>query len=145
MADRDERGRFLPDTTVGKETRFAPGNDASRKYDDSICDEMIAWFNEQAEENADYPTFERFARKIAGVTHDTLRIWAKEHARFSSAYAACKDIQREVLAVRTLGRVYDPTFAKFLAVNNLGMVDQSAVTVQGDEDKPLSVNISIRE
>ena len=141
--DRRPDGTLGPGTTIGINTRFKPGNDESLKYDDSYADEMVAWFVEQAETTAEYPTFERFARLIIGVTHDTLRVWAKKHPRFMSAYTACKDVQRDVISVRALGRVYDPTFAKFVATNNLGMVEASEVTVSGNADKPLSVEISI--
>lgn len=142
MADRDEHGRFLKGHDIGKETRFDFDNAAAVKYKDEYADKIVAWFAEKAELDADYPTFERFAREI-GVIHETMREWAKHFARFRSAYEACKDIQREVLAVRTLGRMYEPSFAKFLAINNLGMVDQTSVQVQGDTDKPLAVDIRI--
>ena len=142
---RDENGRFLPGTTPM--APFAPGNDLALKYKPDIPEAMVKWFETQAEESNRYPTFERFAHSI-GVLHSTLRYWRDHPERyegFANAYNACKEIQASVLTENTLGKLYEPSFAKFVATNTLGMVDQSAVTLQGNEDKPLTVKIDIAE
>lgn len=118
-------------------------NQNASKYKDEYPEAMIAWFRATAEDGLTYPTFEGFADSI-GVLTATLRNW-REHDCFDLAYARCLDIQRRLILQRALDRTYDSNFAKFVATNNLGMIEQSAVTVQGDAEKPLSVEISIRD
>ena len=140
---RDANGKFLPGTK--NMAPFAPGNDLALKYKPDIPEAMIKWFETQIEETNRYPTFERFARSI-GVLHVTLRYWRDHPERyegFANAYNACKEIQASVLTENTLGKLYEPSFAKFVATNTLGMVDQSSLTVQGNEEKPLAVSIEI--
>jgi hypothetical protein len=142
---RDANGHFMKGTKPI--APFMPDNDLTSKYSTDIPGKMIEWFEKQTEETNRYPTFERFARSI-GVLHATMKNWAKnpeKYEGFADAYATCKEIQASVLTENTLGKLYEPSFAKFVATNTLGMIDQSAVKVQGDADQPLKVNIEIVE
>ena len=118
------------------------GNQNASKYKDEYPEAMIAWFRSTAEDGLTYPTFEGFADSI-GVLSETLRGWRDNNDCFRSAYARCLDIQRRLILQRALDRTYDSNFAKFVATNNLGMVEASALTVQGDKDKPLEIKIEI--
>lgn len=145
IKQREPNGDFAKGNTLF--TPFPKGNDLTSKYKPEYDEGIVKWFTEMAENSMDYPTFERYARGI-GVLATTLRYWAEhnvdgKYGGFDIAYRTCKEIQAEVLAVRTLGKAYEPSFAKFVAVNTLGMVDQSAVKVQGDADQPLKVDIEI--
>lgn len=147
IKQREPNGEFAKGNTLG--VYFPPNNDLVSKYKPEYDEDIVNWFIEQSETSIDYPTFQRYARKI-GVLATTLRYWAEhnvdhKYGRFDNAYRTCKEIQEEVLAVRTLGKAYEPSFAKFIAVNTLGMVDQSAVKLQGDADQPLKVSIEIVE
>lgn len=138
---RESNGRFAKGNTIN--IPFPKDNDLTLKYKPEYDEDMVRWFIEQSESSIDYPTFQRYARKI-GVLATTLRHWAENNlGGFADAYRTCKEIQEEVLMVRTLGKAYEPSFAKFVAVNTLGMIDQSAVKVQGDADQPLKVDIEI--
>ena len=143
IKQREPNGDFAKGNTLF--TPFPKGNDLASKYKPEYDEDMVGWFIEQSESSIDYPTFQRYARKI-GVLATTLRHWAENDlGGFANAYRTCKEIQEEVLMVRTLGKAYEPSFAKFVAVNTLGMIDQSAVKVQGDADQPLKVEIEIVE
>jgi hypothetical protein len=138
---RESSGRFAKGNTIN--IPFPKDNNLTLKYKPEYDEDIVRWFIEQAESSINYPTFQRYARKI-GVLATTLRHWAENNlGGFADAYRTCKEIQEEVLMVRTLGKAYEPSFAKFVAVNTLGMVDQSSLTVQGNEEKPLTVSIEI--
>lgn len=140
---RTPDGRFAKGTYP--KNAFDFGNDMSLKYTPDIPARMVEWFMTQAEESNRYPTFERFAHSI-GVLHATLRHWRDNPERyggFSNAYDVCKEIQASVLNENALAKLYDSNYAKFVATNTLGMVEQSSLTVQGNEEKPLAVSIEI--
>ena len=77
------------------------------------------------------PTFEGFARKI-GVLHETLVEWTKKHDAFSVAYKDCKGVQKQFILHHGMTGGYNANFTKFVAINNLGMVDKSEVKTENE-------------
>lgn len=125
---------------------FQIGNNASDKYKEEYCDDIIKFFTE-VEDNTLYkeyydsngnvkyrepipqpprlPTFERYATKL-GVTMETLINWCKRHKRFKHSYARAKQIQLCVIKEYAANKQYDSNFAKFLCINNHDMADKTS-------------------
>ena len=141
---RDERGRFTKENKIGEETRFQKENAAACKYHEKYADELIEYFNQPATRTEyretfngngvlikrtpviianDYPTFEGVAAKL-GVTVNTLLNWREQSRRFANAYARAKELQKIMLVQNTLRGMYNPMFAKLLAVNEHGMTEK---------------------
>lgn len=141
---RDERGRFTKDNKIGEETRFQKENAAACKYHEKYADELIEYFNQPSTRIEyrevfngdgklikrtpmvianDYPTFEGFAVKL-GVTVNTLLNWRDQSRRFANAYVRAKEMQKITLIQNTLRGMYNPMFAKLLAVNEHGMTEK---------------------
>jgi hypothetical protein len=76
----------------------------------------------------DMPTFEGFAVDICKVCHDTILEWCKVHRDFSEAYKRAKEYQKRFVFSHTMNGNYNASFAKFFAINCLGMKEQSHVT-----------------
>ena len=145
---RNENGQFTKGNTIGEETRFGEGNNASKKYDERFCEEIVTFFLDMKDVNPEivyeerykdgelvskipkmvlppkFPTFELFAAKI-GVTHKTLRNWCEMYPRFSEAYDIAKNIQLGISKVGGMLKYYDSNFSKFLLSNDHGMSDKS--------------------
>jgi hypothetical protein len=122
--DRDDKGRFVK----GHSKRFAEGNDAASKYKDEYCERMLAWF---ISEEHPFPQFTFFAEEL-GVGERTLLNWCTEHPRFADYYARCKQIQLAKINEGTMFRQFDPSFAKFLAINCHGMKEKVEQDVKAD-------------
>ena len=141
---RDERGRFTKANKIGEETRFQKENAAACKYHEKYADELIEYFNQPSTRTEykevfnnqgilikrtpvvvanDYPTFEAFAASH-GVTVNTLLNWRDQSRRFANAYARAKEMQKIKLVQNTLRGMYNPMFAKLLAVNEHGMTEK---------------------
>jgi hypothetical protein len=88
------------------------------------------------------PTFERFAVNI-GVTHNTLRNWCTQHPQFFSAYAACKDIQKDFIVEHGLNNNYNAGFAKFVAINVSNFKDKVTHEVDDDTKKALRLAYNV--
>ena len=121
------------------------------KYKASYCEELIEYFDQPLyikvpvekmsasgavkviEERVanDMPTFEGFARKI-GTIHETLLNWSKQHEAFFDAYCVAKGIQKQFIFTHSLGNKYNTNFAKFFAINNLGMKESSHLTTENE-------------
>lgn len=82
----------------------------------------------------DMPFIRDFAKQI-GVNVDTLYEWAKQHAEFSEALKAVKQLQEKILVINGLNGCYNSTFAIFTAKNVIGWRDQTHVdhTTKGKE------------
>lgn len=101
------------------------------KYSNDIPDKMIEWFEREPkfEVVGDVkippylPTFERFATRVMRVSVDTLHEWTLHYPAFSEAYKHCKNIQKEHLIQYGLNGLYNPAFAKFVAINCTDMSD----------------------
>ena len=78
----------------------------------------------------DFPTLEKFARKI-GVNGDTIVEWAKRFPAFSAAYNAAKDLQKEFLMDNGLAGHYPPAAFIFVAKNVTNMRDKTEVEHSG--------------
>ena len=155
---RDERGRFTKENKIGEETRFQKENAAACKYHEKYADELIEYFNQPAtrieyretfNSNGvlikrtpvvianDYPTFEKFAADH-NVTVNTLLNWRDQSRRFANAYARAKEMQKITLVQNTLRGMYNPMFAKLLAVNEHGMTEK----VENKSEVTFSVSLS---
>ena len=118
--DRDDKGRFVKGNDSGKATRAKEGNDLASKYKDEYCEQMLKWF---MDESRPFPQFTFFAEEL-GVGERTLLNWCAEHRRFADYYARCKQIQLAKINEGTMFRQFDPSFAKFLAINCHGMKEK---------------------
>ena len=126
---RDERGRFVKGGTPPPGAGFKPGNVESLKYDPKYPEDMKIFFRQVATEG-NYPTFESYAGSI-GVTVRTLENWCEGYEAFKDAYDVCKNLQRgSLIEGAMLGR-FNPTFAKFVAVNCHGMKEKVESEVKG--------------
>ena len=126
---RDERGRFVKGGTPPPGAGFKPGNVESLKYDPKYPEDMKIFFRQVATEG-NYPTFESYADSI-GVTVRTLENWCEGYEAFKDAYDVCKNLQRgSLIEGAMLGR-FNPTFAKFVAVNCHGMKEKVENEVKG--------------
>jgi len=110
-------------------------------YRPEICQEMIAWFDQEPWEVVNgkrlprkLPTLIAFARdKKIGLS--TIYDWMNpEHASFQKEFSdifvrMAKDAQRETLIQNTLQGLYNPFFAKFLAVNITELRDRQDVDI----------------
>lgn len=120
---------------MSNDGKFKSGNSVASKYRTEFSDMMLEYFNRCGE---DYPTFELFAESI-GVTNDTLLNWREKYSRFRNAYARCKNIQKGKTISGAMVGKYNPQFAKFMAVNNFGMVEKS------ESDSSVKFEISFPE
>ncbi len=114
------------------------------KYKPEYCDEMINFFNKPLFQQVNgeklpsfFPTFEKFAVQIK-VARDTLSEWKVVHPEFSAAYATCKDLQKDHIQQFGLLGLYNPGFAKFVAINCTDMKDKIE---QENTNKNISINI----
>ena len=141
MKERKPNGQFQKGNDIGAETRFKPGNSyvIKSKYKDEYCDAMLSYF---MNEEIVFPTFEDFASSI-GVLAETLKNWAKKHARFGDTHARCTEIQKHRLLVGGLTERFNPQIVKFLAINNHGMKEKIEQDFKGDVE--FKVNISFFE
>lgn len=93
--------------------------------------ETLTWKNGEIREvekevpNAP-PQFSEFARSI-GVTHRTLKGWAKSHTEFNEAYEMCREIFKEFLIANGLTGKYPSQITTFVAKNETDMVDNVTV------------------
>ncbi len=70
------------------------------------------------------PTFEKFQRKI-GIGHQCFWEWTKDIPEFGESYRVCKDLQKEFLNENALLEIYNPIYAKFVAINITDMRDKT--------------------
>jgi len=117
------------------------------KYKPEYCQKLIEYFDQPLYINVpiekmsasgavkvieervanDMPTFEGFAVRELKVDPDTVIEWTKKHPDFHGAYRIAKGIQQQFISTHSLGGRYNAGFAKFFAINNLGMKDSSHV------------------
>lgn len=126
---RDERGRFVKGHEPLEGAGFQPGNLESSKYDAKYPEDMKMHFKQVACEG-NYPTFESYADEI-GVTVRTLENWCGSYDAFKDAYDACKNLQKGSLIEGAMMGRFNPTFAKFVAVNCHGMKEKVESEVKG--------------
>jgi len=116
-----QKGEYSPE--VGKQMYdwFCSKEKARISYD------TITWKNGEVVEKERKipnppPHFSEFARTI-GVTHATLKRWAKAHAEFAEFYDACQDIIQEFYIDNGVTGEYAGQFAIFAAKNTTKMKD----------------------
>ncbi len=134
---RDERGRFVKGGTPPPGAGFKPGNVESLKYDPKYPEDMKLFFKQVSTEG-NYPTFESYADSI-GVTVRTLENWCEAYPLFKDAYEACKNLQKGTLIEGAMLGRYNPTFAKFVAVNCHGMKEKVESEVKGSGGFNISI------
>lgn len=142
---RDEKGRFTKGHRIGENTRFERENAAACKYHERYADELIEYFDQpptrvEYKETFnkdgvlikrtpvvipnDYPTFESFAARH-NVTTQTLLNWCEQSPRFCAFYARAKEMQKVRLIENSLRGMYNPMFAKMLAMTDHGMTEKT--------------------
>lgn len=134
---RDERGRFVKGHEPLEGAGFQPGNLESSKYDAKYPEDMKRHFRQVALEG-NYPTFESYADEI-GVTVRTLENWCTAYEPFKDAYEACKNLQKGSLIEGAMMGRFNPTFAKFVAVNCHGMKEKFESEFKGSGGFNISV------
>lgn len=134
---RDERGRFVKGHTPLEGAGFQPGNVESLKYDPKYPEDMKLYFKQVSTEG-NYPTFENYADSI-DVTVRTLENWCEAYPLFKDAYDACKNLQKGTLIEGAMLGRYNPTFAKFVAVNCHGMKEKVESEVKGSGGFNISI------
>ena len=115
---KNKKGRFTKGNT------YAKGNKGAGKYKKKFIEEILLYFSAEPTKDAEYPTFEGFAKKI-GVTVRTMERWAAEKEDFGEAYERCRDVQKRFLIIGGLTERYNSAFAKFLCGVH-GMSDKNA-------------------
>ena len=121
---KNKKGRF----TEGN--NYAKGNKGAGKYKRRFIDEMLLYFSAEPTKDAEYPTFEGFAKRI-GVTVRTLERWAAEKEDFGEAYERCRDVQKRFLIIGGLTERYNSAFAKFMCGVH-GMTDKNTAKSEDD-------------
>jgi len=122
------------------------------KYKASYCEEIIKYFDKplyttviqqkmsasgvvkdiEVSVATDIPTFEGFAVDICKVAPDKLTKWAKINDEFRQAMDKAKGLQKKFLFNHTMNGNYNANFAKFFAVNCLGMHDKSEIKSENE-------------
>ena len=120
---KNKKGRFT------KGNNYAKGNKGAGKYKRKFIDEMLLYFSAEPTKDAEYPTFEGFAKRI-GVTVRTLERWAAEKEDFGEAYERCRDVQKRFLIIGGLTERYNSAFAKFMCGVH-GMTDKNSKSDDG--------------
>ncbi len=128
--------KFKKGNTVGEETRFQNGNTKAVKYCPEYGEQMISYFKTYE----GFPTFELFAENI-GVTNDTLLNWRDKYPRFRNCYARCKNIQKGNLIEGAMAEKYNPTFAKFIAINNHDMKDKVEADINKENGYEVNIHV----
>ena len=83
-------------------------------YKKAYCQQMIDYFMDYADSEAQgIPEFLEFALLI-GVTRRTLTNWKNEHEEFAEAYALCNEIQEWYLEKTGLSGRNNPRMTQFL-------------------------------
>ncbi len=138
---RGKHGHFIPGNTVGKETRFQSGNILSKKYNDEYPEELLKYFREKVEAG-EVPFLGKWADS-KGIDIKTAETWAKdtegEHARFSTVYAQCLELQKIALMSGGLSAKQHPRIVEFLLKNIHGMKEKVDAEVKGSGG--LTINI----
>lgn len=68
------------------------------------------------------PTLRKFAKSI-NVNYTTVYEWIEKHKEFSNAFTHAKEIRKWFIIENGLEGLYNPAFAKFVAVNVTDMRD----------------------
>lgn len=118
---------------------------APTKYRDDFPEKMIEYFSRepkmdkigQKELAPRLPTFQICSKQILGVSYDTMQEYRHHYKEFSDAYRLCKELQKEFIIRFGLNGMFNPGFAKFVAVNTTDMRD--TVTHAGDSENPLTI------
>jgi len=73
------------------------------------------------------PTLVGFCAKYK-INRKKFYDWIKAYPEMKEAYDFAKMKEEEILVANGLRKHYDPTFAKFIAMNNLGMSEKKEIT-----------------
>ena len=79
----------------------------------------------------DMPLFDCFCRSV-GISMESFNQYTKEYPLFAEAYREAKGIQKRFISTHSLNNKYNANFAKFFAINNLGMREQSHLTTENE-------------
>lgn len=82
----------------------------------------------------DMPTLEGFAVDICKVSPCKLTEWAKKHEDFRKAMKEAKAYQKKFLFNHSINGNYNASFAKFFAINCLGMKETSHVESKNEHE-----------
>lgn len=93
-------------------------------YRKEYCKEIVDYFSDPTNV---YPTFEDYATRIRSTMTETVVSWTKKNPEFLTAYSIAKDMQKNRLFRGALKEEYNQSFAKFLAINTMGMISENAV------------------
>lgn len=108
-------------TTIPKK-KHAGGRPTS--YRKEYCKEIVDYFSDSSNF---YPTFEDYAARIRSTITETIVNWSKSNPEFFAAYMRAKEMQKNRLFRGALKEEYNPGFAKFLAINTMGMISENAI------------------
>ncbi len=99
-------------------------------YKEEYCEEIIDYFKTCEE----FPTLAGFCAKI-GICKQTMHTWAKQHSEFLDAIRKTKAMQEQKLVAGGLSEKYNASFARFVAMNYVGMTEQTDLNVTSKLDK----------
>ena len=144
MSEKEKNGnsdtKFKEGNEIGKETRFKPGNRLSTKYKDEYVDSLLMFYRDDSNV---FPTIEGFAESI-GLAVRTVYYWIENEAkypRFAEAYAQARAIQKNKLIIGALTRRFDPSFARFIAINYHDLKDKIEQEIKGDAEFRVNINV----
>lgn len=95
---------------------------APSKYKPIYCKKIVDYFKAMCEAG-DYPTKAGFASTI-DTNKDTITEWSKVHGEFSAALSKALTIAEQCLISGAMKEKFNPGFAKFVAINNCGMLSE---------------------
>lgn len=112
------------------------------KYYPGLGQEMIDYFSKPLTDTDklgktvlnNFPTFQGFAARVLGVSHQTLLDWTRTYKDFFEAYKTCKALQETLLAEGGLSRAYDSRFAMFI-MNSISDTFKEKTTTEVKLDK----------
>lgn len=131
---------FKEGNTIGKDTRFKPGHTLSKKYDDSLADDLLAFYRECAEEGVFLPTVEKWAVE-RNISITSVFTWVKEYPQFEVAYRQAQAIQRNMLIQNGLIDKYNSSLVKFVLNAMHGLSEKNEV--EQSQKNPFEVKINV--
>lgn len=101
---------------------MAHAGGAPTKYKPVYCKKIVDYFKKMCLAG-DYPTKAGFAGTI-DTCKDSITEWAKVHPEFSAALSRALTIAEQCLISGAMQEKFNPGFAKFVAINNCGMISE---------------------
>ena len=118
------------------------------KYKPSFPQDLVEYFKTPAPSSGKstawtyFPTLEGWCN-LVGISPVTVSDWATKYPEFSKALEICNAYQKDCLLQAGLTGKYNANFAKFILVNNCGMLSESAkIETNNNHNFPSGIEIT---